>query len=86
MCTDSEATRGYDHNLDEYLMGYGLHFAVTPLVDNPSKCLPLTFFVTGADIHNSKVSPHLLMYLYHDIKVDFNYVILDSGYDAWYIY
>lgn len=86
MCTDSEATRGYDHNLDEFLMGYGLHFAVTPLVDNPSKCLPLTFFVTGAHLHDSKVFPHLLMYLYHDMKVDFNYVILDSGYDAWHIY
>ena len=86
MCTDSEATKGYDHNLDEYLMGYGLHFAVTPLVDNPSKCLPLTFFVAGADVHDSKVVPHLLMYLYHDMKVDFNYVILDSGYDAFYIY
>jgi hypothetical protein len=67
-------------------MGYGLHFAVTPLVDNPSKCLPLTVFVTGADTHDSKVAPHLLMYLYHDMKVDFNYVILDSGYDAFYIY
>lgn len=32
----SEATRGYDHNLDEYLMGYGLHFAVTPFKQNKS--------------------------------------------------
>lgn len=86
MCTDSEATRGYDHNLDEYLLGYGLHFAVTPLVDNPSKCLPLTFFVAGADVHDSKMAVNLLLYLYHDMKSDPTYVILDSGYDAWYIY
>lgn len=86
MCTDPEATKGYDHNLDEYLLGYGLHFAVTPIVDNPSKCLPLTFFVTGADVHDSKLAVPLLLYLYNDMKVDFNYVILDSGYDAWCIY
>lgn len=84
--TDAEATKGFDHNLDKYLLGYGLHFAATPMVDNPSKCLPLTFFVTGADVHDSKVFSHLLMYLYHNMKVDFNHVILDSGYDTWYIY
>ena len=86
MCTDSEATRGYDHNLDEFLLGFGLHFAVTPMADNPSKCLPLTFFTVGADVHDSKIALPLLLYLYNDMKVDFNYVILDSGYDAWYIY
>lgn len=86
MCTDSEATKGYDRNLDKYLMGYGINFAVTPLVGNPSKCLPLTLFATGADVHDSKMSPHPLMYLYHNIKVYFNYTILDSGHDAWYIY
>jgi len=59
MCTDPEATRGYDHNLDDYLMGYDLHFAVTPLIDNPSKCLLLTFFVTGANIHDFKAFPYL---------------------------
>lgn len=84
--TDTEATKGYDHNLDNYLLGYGLHFAVTPMIDNPSKCLPLSFFVAGADTHDSKMFLHLLMYLYHSIKIDFNYVILDSGYDAWHIY
>jgi hypothetical protein len=86
MCTDSEATKGFDHNLDEYLLGYGLHLAATPMVNNPSKCLPLTFFIAGADVHDSKMFIHLLMYLYHNMKVDFNHVILDSGYDAWYIY
>ena len=86
MCTDSEATKGYDHNLDEFLLGYGLHLAVTPLVDNPSKCLPLTFLITGADVHDSKMAVNLLLYLYHDMKSDPAYVILDSGYDAWYIY
>lgn len=86
MCTDPEATKGYDHNLDKYLLGYGIHFAVTPIVDNPSKCLPLTFVITGADVHDSKMAVPLLLYLYDDMKVDFHYVILDSGYDAWYIY
>jgi hypothetical protein len=86
MCSDSEATKGYDHNLDEFLLGYGLHFAVTPMNDNPSKCLPLTFFVTGADAHDSSMATPLLLYLYNDMKIDFNHVILDSGYDAWYIY
>lgn len=28
----------------------------------------------------------LLLYLYHDMKVYFNHVILDSGYDVWHIY
>jgi hypothetical protein len=86
MCTDSEATKGYDHNLDEYLMGYGLHFATTPMIDNPSKCLPLTFFVEGADVHDVRMTPHLIMHLYHNLKVDFHYVIADSGYDAYYVY
>lgn len=86
MVTDSEASKGYDHNLDRFLLGYGLHFAATPLVGNPSKCLPLTFFIAGADAHDSKIATPLLMYLYHNLKVDFNYVILDSGYDAFYIY
>lgn len=52
MCTDSETNKGYDHNLDKFLLGYGLHFATTPMVHNPSKCLPLTLFVTGADVHD----------------------------------
>ncbi len=86
MSSDSEATKGYDHNLDEFLLGYGLHLAATPMVNNPSKCLPLSFFVTGADTHDSKMFSPLLMYLYHNMKIDINYVILDSGYDAWYIY
>lgn len=38
-------SKGYDHILDKFLLGYGLHFAATPMVDNPSNCLPLTFFV-----------------------------------------
>ena len=63
MCKDPEATKGYDHNLDQYLIGYGLHYAANPMVDNQSKCLPLTFFVAGADVHDSKVAPYLLMYL-----------------------
>lgn len=86
LCTDSEATKGYDHNLDKYLIGYGLHFAATPMVNNPSKCLPLTFFVEGADVHEVKMTPHLIMHLYHDLKIDFHYVIADSGYDAYYVY
>jgi len=86
MCSDPEATRGYDHNLDKYLLGYGLHFAVTPMVNNPSKCLPLTFYVAGADAHDSKMFIPLFLHLYHDMKIDPNYVILDSGYDAWHIY
>ena len=86
MCTNSEATKGFDHNLNEYLLGYGFLLAATPMLSNPSKCLPLTFFIAGADIHDSKMFIHLLMYLYHNMKVDFNYVILDSGYDAWYIH
>jgi len=86
MCTDSEATKGYDHNLNKYLMGYSLHFAATPMVNNPSKCLPLTFFVEGADVHEVKMAPHLIMHLYHNLKVDFHYVIADSGYDAYYVY
>lgn len=86
MCSDPEATKGYDHNLDKYIMGYGLHFAATPLANNPSKCLPLTFFVTGAHTHDSKMTLPLLMDLYHNLKFDYHYVIADSGYDAWYIY
>lgn len=46
--------------------------------NNPSKRLPLTLFVTGADIHHSKMAVPLLVYLYNDMKVDFNYVISDS--------
>lgn len=86
MCTDSEDTKCYDHNMDKYLLGYKLHFAATPMINNPSKRLPLTFFVAGANVHVSKMFNQLLMYLYHSMKIDFNYVILDSCYDAWYIY
>jgi len=43
MCTDPEATKGYDSNLDKYVMGYGLHFAATPLVvAHPNACLLLS--------------------------------------------
>jgi len=86
LCTDSEVTKGYDHNTNKFLIGYELHLVVTPLVDNQSPYLPLTFFVAGSHVHDSKMTANFSVYIYHDMQIDFNYVILDSAYNISYIY
>jgi len=50
-------------------------FTVTPMVNNPSMCLPLTFFVSGAHACDSKMFIPLFLHLYQDMKIDPNYIL-----------
>lgn len=74
-CSDIDAKWGYDA-MGRRVLGYKVHLACDADAE-----LPLSFKVTGANVHDSKEYHYLLNDIY-EREMKFRHVIADAGYDS----